>query len=311
VTPSGTGVHVVVGASGCVGARLVRRLAARGERVRVLVRREGLELPANVETVHGDLLRPSTLRGLGRDATAFYYLAHAMGEQPHGSGDLEALDRAQAHHALEAVRSESRPHAVYVSGLGASPSAPSAHLRGRWAVEDEIQKSGLGFTIFRAGVLLGPGSVGFELLVRSVRQTVVPLPKWTEIVMQPFALSDLLDALERAPRDPRFRGRVVSLGTSDRTTYAEYFRRAAKAMGFDPVFVAVPGSLQAVASLAMARQARIPSSEADALAESLVSTPFLVEDDGRGMRELEIPVRPLEEALRIGLRDAVAERAAC
>lgn len=309
-------VHVVVGASGCVGSRLIPRLVARGLRVRALVRKPRPGLPPEVETHVGDLLRPATLAGLGKDAAAVYYLAHAMGTQEHGSGDLETADRFQARHALEALAADGtraaegqRPRVLYVSGLGAKKDAVSAHLRGRWAVEDEIHHSGLPFSVFRAGVLLGPGSVGFELLLRSVRQPVVPLPAWTEIVMQPFALGDLLDALERAPGDPAFAGQTVQVGTRDRTTYADYFRRCAAAMGYEPVFVKFPGSLQTLASLALATQVGVPLSEANALAESLVTTPFLVDDEGAGMRALGIPVRSLEEALTIALRDTVRERA--
>jgi len=216
----------------------------------------------------------------------------------------------QARHALEAIVADgSKPRVIYVSGLGAKRDAVSAHLRGRWAVEDEVHATGLVHTIFRAGVLLGPGSVGFELLLRSVRQPVVPLPAWTEIVMQPFALGDLLDALERAATEPSFVNKTVQVGTADRTTYADYFRRAAAAMGYDPLFVKFPGALQALASLALATQVGVPLSQANALAESLVTTPFLVDDEGAGMRELGIPVRPLEDALRIALRDTVRERA--
>jgi hypothetical protein len=103
-------------------------------------------------------------------------------------------------------------------------------------------------------------------------------------------------------------GKAIDLGTRDKPTYADYFQRAAKAMGFDPVAVSVPFELAAAAPLAVAIAAEVPLREGVALAESLVSSAFLVADEGAGMRELGIPERTLEEALRLGLRDAVAER---
>ncbi len=301
---------LVLGASGAVGSRLLVRLAARKEPVRALLRRAGTVTPPGVERAQGDLLEPATLGPAFDGATVVYYLVHAMGRQPHGEADLVAEDRAQARNAFEAARrAGTRPRVVYVSGLGASVAAPSAHLRGRFAVEEALKESGLEHVIFRAGILLGPGSVGFEVLLRYLGSPLLPLPTWSDLPMQPFALADLLDALERAAREPAFKDRTIDVGVQDRLTYAELFRRAAKAMGRDPVMVEMPRSFAPVGPLAVALGGDVPYREAEALVESMVTAPFLVEDGGAAMRELGIPIRTFEEALRLALRDAVRERA--
>ncbi|HZV00485.1 MAG TPA: NAD(P)H-binding protein [Planctomycetota bacterium] len=300
-------MNVVLGASGAVGSRLVRRLAASGESVRALIRREAVEMPAGVERVRGDLLDPATLGPLFEGATVIYYLVHAMGAQPLGGKDLVAEDRRQAEHAFTAAVKSGRPRVVYVSGLGASADAPSAHLRGRFAVEEALEKSGLERVVFRAGILLGPGSVGFEVLLRYVRSPLLPLPAWSDLPMQPFALSDLLDALVRAGHEAAFANRTISVGSKDRLTYAELFRRAAKAMGLSPLTLDMPRQLERIGPLAVAMGGDIPYREAEALVESMVTAPFVVEDDGAAMRELGIPYRTFEEALQLALRDAVKE----
>ncbi len=300
---------VLLGASGAVGSRLARRLVARGESVRALVRREGVLLPSSVERVKGDLLDPSGLAPVFEGAEVVYYLVHAMGRQPHGERDLVAEDRAQAVSACEAAKKAGNPRFVYVSGLGASALAPSAHLRGRFAVEDVLRESGLPHVIFRAGVLLGPGSVGFEMLLRGVRAPFLPLPAWTDLPMQPFALADLLDALVRAAREDAFLGRAIPLGVSDTLTYAELFKRAAKAMGLQPVTMDMPRPLAPVGPLAVAMGGSVPYREAEALVESMVTSPFVVDDGGKAMKELGIPMRTFEEALALALRDAVREGA--
>jgi uncharacterized protein YbjT (DUF2867 family) len=303
------GVNVVLGATGCVGSRLIPRLLATGEPVRALVRRPNVRLPARVEGVRGDLLDRASLGPLFEGAKAVYFLVHAMGSQPHGGRDLVAEDRAQARTAFDAAKRAGSPRVIYVSGLGAARDARSEHLRGRHAVEEELKASGLPFTIFRAGVLLGPGSVGFEVILRSVRLPVMARMGWSDHPMQPFALSDLLDALVRARNEDAFLGRTIELGTKDRPTYNEIFARAAKAMGFAPVMVRVPRQLAPAAPLAIAFAGDIPYREAAALTESMIKTPFVVEDGGASMRELGIPERLLEESLQMGIRDAVAERA--
>ncbi len=307
----GRGLVAVLGATGAVGSRLIPKLLSRGERVRALVRREGVTLPHGVEVVRGDLLRRETLGAVLEGASIVYYLSHAMGRQPHGEKDLVAEDRAQAENAFEAAKAAgATPRVVYVSGLGASPGAKSAHLRGRWAVEDALARSGLEHVILRAGVLLGPGSVGFQVLLRYVRQPVLALPTWGDLPMQPFALADLLSVLVRAAHEPAFANRTVSLGVSDALTYAELFRRASKAMGLDPYTVDLPRQLAPMGPLAVAMGGDVPYREAEALVESMITEPFLVEDGGAAMRELGIPIRSFEEALGLALRDAIRERAA-
>lgn len=302
-------MKVILGATGAVGSRLTARLVAKGERVRALVRRADAVLPAAVERVRGDLLDPGQLAAVFEGARVVYYLVHAMGRQPHGGNDLVAEDRAQAENACAAAKKAGSPRIVYVSGLGASADAPSAHLRGRFAVEEVLHASGLEHVVFRAGVLLGPGSVGFEVLLRYVRAPLLPLPTWSDLPMQPFALSDLLDALARAGSESAFANRTIPVGVSDRLTYAELFRRAAKAMGLAPVMVDMPRRLASMGPLAVAFGGEIPYREAEALVESMITAPFLVDDDGAAMRELGIPIRTFEEALALALRDAVRERA--
>ena len=152
--------------------------------------------------------------------------------------------------------------------------------------------------------------MGFEILLRYVSAPLLPLPSWGDLPMQPFALSDLLDALLRAGREPAFANRTISVGVSDELTYSELFRRAAKAMGLAPVTIDLPRELRGVGPLAVAYGGRIPYREAEALVESMITAPFLVEDKGAAMRELGIPIRTFEEGLQLALRDVVRERTA-
>src|SRR5262249_13218245 len=140
------------------------------EPVRALVRHASRSrAPAGIEVVSGDLLERATIPPLVRSSRVLYYLAHSMGAQPHGTGDLVKDEREAARAVLGPARDAGVERVVFVSGLGASADAASVHLRARFAVEEEVRASGIPWTIFRAGVLLGPGSVGFEALLRTLR----------------------------------------------------------------------------------------------------------------------------------------------
>src|SRR6188472_3073681 len=93
------GRALVTGATGFVGGRLVSALVDAGWEVRGMVRdRAGArarELErTGVELHEGNVLRPESLRGAGRDVEVAYYLIHSMGRG--GAGDFLANERAAA-----------------------------------------------------------------------------------------------------------------------------------------------------------------------------------------------------------------------
>jgi uncharacterized protein YbjT (DUF2867 family) len=70
------GYHVVLGATGGAGHAVVRELARRGQRVRVVSRRAAGPWPPGVEAVPADILRPDDIRRACRDAAVVYHAAN-------------------------------------------------------------------------------------------------------------------------------------------------------------------------------------------------------------------------------------------
>lgn len=92
---------LVTGATGKVGSRLVRHLAARGDQVRVLVRDPArAEKHANIEIVKGDLLDVNSLEAAVKNVEAVVHCAAffrgATPEQAHEVNDLGTQHLAHA-----------------------------------------------------------------------------------------------------------------------------------------------------------------------------------------------------------------------
>src|SRR5215218_10002041 len=97
------GVILLTGATGLLGSAVLRRLIARGEQVRCLVRdarRLGPER-MHVQLASGDLADPGSFRNALRGVSTVVHLAGSERDQP--GATLEELDGLAAYRLLRAA----------------------------------------------------------------------------------------------------------------------------------------------------------------------------------------------------------------
>ena len=173
----------IAGASGYVGRLLAHQLARAGHHVLALGRDpESLPTGERVSAVAVDVADPeATARALvGTDAA--YYLVHAMA----GGSGFEDRDRELATAFGRAAKAAGIGRIVYLGGLGQGDL--SAHLVSRQAVGAVLASSGVPVVELRAAVILGAGSISYEML-RSLteRLPVMVCPRWIATRLQPLA----------------------------------------------------------------------------------------------------------------------------
>jgi len=213
---------LVTGATGYVGARLVGRLLGQGYRVRVLVRdlRRLHSRPwlNRVEVCEGDALKPETLPQALRDVHTAYYLIHSMA---HGEGFVER-DISAARHFGEAARAARLSRIIYLGGLGDPGSDLSDHLRSRHLTGDMLRESGIPVTEFRAAVIVGSGSLSFEMIrYLTERMPVLFCAKWGFTRVQPISMRNVLQYLVAALWTPASIGQIIEIGGAEVLTYLE------------------------------------------------------------------------------------------
>jgi len=233
---------LVTGATGYIASRLIPRLLAAGYTVRCLARRperlKGRAWFSKVEIAAGDVTRPETLPAAMQGVSAAYYLIHSMSA---GQG-YDRVDLQSARNFASAAKAAGLEQIIYLGGL-ADPRDPelALHLKSRLESGDALREAGVPVTEFRAGVIVGPGSVSFEMIRFIAEQFPLMVgPLWLRHRSQPIATSNVLDFLLAALTTPACRGQIIELGSLETFTYIEVMSRYAQIRGLKRMPLLLP-----------------------------------------------------------------------
>lgn len=232
---------LLTGATGYVGGMLLPELEREGLRVRCLVRdpKKGAKLASPVtEIQQGDLLdRAAVDRAMEGIETA-YFLVHLMG----GVRDFRKLDRESAENFAAAAKAAGVSRIIYLGGLGDEDDPDlSPHLRSRHEVGRILRESGVETIEFRASIIVGAGSLSFEIVRKLTdRLPVMICPRWLKTLTQPIAIDDVLAYLLAARRSPRQASRVCEIGSLDVVSYGDLIRMYADERRLRRLMISVP-----------------------------------------------------------------------
>jgi uncharacterized protein YbjT (DUF2867 family) len=291
---------LLTGASGYVGGKLLKRLEETGYRIRCFARRPEVlkgKIGPETEVVAGDLLEPSTLGPAMNGIHAAYYLVHSMGSK----GSFEEEDRQAARNFAEAVFKADLQRIIYLGGLGDSSDALSSHLRSRHEVGELLRESGVPLVEFRASIVIGSGSLSFEMIRALVdRLPVMVTPRWVSTPAQPISISDVLDYLVAALDLPLQGHRTFEIGGADRVSYGDCMREYARQRGLRRLMIPVPVLTPWLSSLWLGLVTPLYARVGRKLIES-IRHPTVVEDTS-ALEVFSIRPKGIKEAVEIALR---------
>jgi uncharacterized protein YbjT (DUF2867 family) len=261
---------LLTGVTGYIGGRLVPQLIEAGYRIRVLVRdRNRLQGRAwlnQVDVVEGDVLDPASLPTAMSGVTAAYYLIHSMSS----SVDFDQRDLQAALNFGNAARANDVKRIIYLGGLGDPNSDLSKHLRSRQETGQALKKSGVPVTEFRAAIVVGSGSISFEMIrYLTERVPVMVCPRWVFTRVQPIAINDVLDYLVTALETPDSAGRIIEIGGSEVLNYGDMMLGYAQARGLRRFLLPVPVLTPRLSSYWVHLVTPIPASIARPLIDGL------------------------------------------
>lgn len=232
---------LLTGATGYVGGRLAPRLLQAGHHVRCLVRDpqrlRGRPWASQVEIVQGDALDEASLSRAMQGVDVAYYLIHGVqGGKVNVERELHVA-RAFAQ-AAEAQRLQ---RIIYLGEL-VHPTAPlSPYLRARHETGYILRQGSVPVTEFRAGMIVGSGSLLFEMIRYLVEyQPILICPKWFFSQAQPIAIRNVLEYLLAAPERPESAGKLIEIGGATQLTYAQMLLEYAAERGLKRYLIPTP-----------------------------------------------------------------------
>ncbi|APW61550.1 SDR family oxidoreductase [Paludisphaera borealis] len=219
---------LVTGATGTVGGEVVRRLSAKGEAVRAVVRdpekAASLALP-HVEVVEGDFDRPETMEA-AFDGVQRAFLATSSSER------TEAQQIAFA----EAARKRGVAHVVKLSQLGADAQSEGRFQRYHAVVEEAIQALGLAFTFLRPNLFM-QGLLNFTPTIKAKGAFFAAAG---DARVSLIDIRDLADVAVAALTASGHEGKIYDLTGPEAITHNEMALGLSAALGRPIAYVDVP-----------------------------------------------------------------------
>lgn len=250
---------------------------------------------AEVEVVKADVLDRASLDAALAGCDAAFYLVHSMGE-----GNFSDRDRDAARNFADAAGVQELKRVVYLGGLGEGDDL-SEHLTSRHEVGALLADGPVPVTELRAAVIIGSGSVSFEML-RHLTE-VLPImvtPKWVSVRCQPIAIRNVLEILVNVLNDDSRESQVIEIGGPDVLTYAEMMQQYAQEAGLPKrVIIPIPVLTPQLSSRWIGLVTPLPTGVARPLVDSLRHE--VVVGDMRASNELADELVSYRDAVRLAL----------
>ena len=242
---------LITGATGNVGAELVKKLSGCGQTVRAFVRHRGSPQEAvlqGIEPIEGDFSKPDTFARALEGVDRLFLLIPS-------SASVEEQQR----NLVDAAKRSGVRHIVKLSQFGAD-----VHARGRFqqyhgAIEDHILRSGIGYTFLRPNLFM-QGLLNFRSTIASQGAFYAPAGDSQVSVVD---VRDIAEIGAKALTQSGHEGKVYDITGPEALTHAQMAEQLSQALGKQVNYVDLPPEAMKQALLSFG----MPQWQADGLVE--------------------------------------------
>jgi uncharacterized protein YbjT (DUF2867 family) len=293
----------ILGAPGCVGRNLIKKLLNSSEYEIIASYRK----KQDTETLKHerlfwkqvDLHDISSTESFLHEADVMIYLIHSL-----GSKDFESLDVKFANTAGQAAKNVGIKKILYLGGIIPQGKKVSPHLLSRMKTGQALASYSIPVGEVRASILLATCSASYLIVYYLAKRLPVMItPRWLNSLCAPIALEDAVSVIEKLVQRPISGHEIFEIG-SDVIRYRDLLALCGKAIrGFKNLIIPVPLFAVHLSSLWIQLITGVPNSIGTALAEGLRSNTIptnncFIEVTGRKPIPLETVLQTLAEEMR-------------
>jgi len=227
---------LLTGANGYIAMRLLPLLVEAGHDVTCIVRNSkrfqpSTDLLKKIQILEFDFLQPENAGNIfaGKEFDAAYYFIHSLGDT---RKDFFYFEKTCASCFVNVAHITKVKQVIYLGGIS-NVDALSPHLQGRKFVRDILVQSGIPYTIFEAGIVVGSGSASFEIIRDLVEKLPIMIaPKWLNTKCQPICIRNVIFYLKECLLNEKTFNRIFEIGGPDVLTYKEMLLGFAAERGY-------------------------------------------------------------------------------
>jgi len=260
----------ILGAPGCVGRSLIRKLLELTPHSVIASYRAEHEIPADIRNdrlvwKQVNLLDPASAEHFLGGTEVLIYLIHSLGAK-----NFEELDIQLARAAGAASVKAGVKKIIYLGGIVPEGQKASPHLTSRMETGKALAACGIPVGEVRASILLDTCSASYLIVYRLAKRLPVMItPQWLNSLCAPIALDDASSCIEALVRR-NIRGHEIFEIGSDTVRYRDLLSLCGKSIrGFQNLIITVPLFAVRLSSLWIGAITGIPNSVGTALAEGL------------------------------------------
>lgn len=235
---------LLTGANGYIGMRILPVLVEAGHEVTCVVRNINRFKPSNrildkIEIIEYDFLHPENAlqKFKNKEFDVAYYLIHSLSDT---STTLKEYELRSVGCFLLVATLTKVKQIIYQSGISNEENL-SNHLYARKVVKDAIMNSEIPYTIFEAGIIVGSGSISFEIIRDIAEKTPIMItPNWLNTRCQPIAIRNVINYLQECLLNKKTYDKVFEIGGPDILTYKQMLLKFASVRGYKRYIFSFP-----------------------------------------------------------------------
>ena len=243
----------IIGASGFVGKNLTKYLLENTD-YKIIAISNNLDniiveekYKNRVNKIKANVLIYSEIKAALISTDIVFYLVHMMVNNKDDFYEKEAI---AAQNTGKAILESNIKRVIYMSGLGNDKEKLSQHLLSRHNTGNILSKYSKEFIEFRASMIIGVGSISFEIIRNIVKKSpIIILPKWAKTKTQPIGLGDVLLYLKSSINVKINKSEIIEIGGKEVVSYEDFIRKYSKFRNKNNIIFCTPLLPERIAGL--------------------------------------------------------------